>query len=267
MIPVWKGRVIMPGKFSAGVYQVIRWCVKTVYPKIKVVGTEKLPQEPVILVGNHCKMNGPISSELYAPGVHYTWCAGQMMHLKDVPRYAYQDFWANKPRLLRPFYKLLSYVIAPLSVCVFNNANTIGVYHDTRILSTFKNTVVKLQEGANIVIFPEHDEDYNHILCEFQDKFIDIARLYYKRTGQRLAFVPMYLAPKLKSMHLGEAVRFDPERPMEEERIRIRDYLMESITQIAVSLPEHKVVPYRNIPKRLHPSNKSGEVIHEEAGG
>lgn len=257
----------MQGKFSAGAYQVIRWCVKTVYPKIKVYGAEKLPQEPVILVGNHCKMNGPISSELYAPGEHYTWCAGEMMHLKDVPEYAYQDFWSNKPKFSRPLYKLLSYLIAPLSVCVFNNANTIGVYHDTRILSTFKTTVAKLQEGANVVIFPEYDEDYNHILCGFQDRFIDIARLYYKRTGKQLCFVPMYLAPRLKGMYLGDPIRFDPDAPMDQERGRIRDCLMERITEIAVSLPEHKVIPYRNIPKRLHPSNKIKEASHEEARG
>lgn len=257
----------MQGRVSVGTYRFIRWCVKTVYPKIKVYGAEKLPQEPVILVGNHCKMNGPIASELYAPGEHYTWCAGEMMHREDVPKYAFQDFWSQKPKISQPFYKLLSHAIAPLSVCVFNNANTIGVYHDTRILSTFKITVARLQEGANIVIFPEHDEDYNHIICGFQDKFIDVAKLYYKRTGKQLCFVPVYLAPRLKSMHLGDPIRFDPNTSMDEERARIRDYLMENITQIAVSLPEHKVVPYRNIPKRLHSSNHYKEVEHEKAGG
>ena len=48
---------------------------------------------------------------------------------------------------------------------------------------TFKNTVKKLQEGKSVVIFPEHDVKHNHIVYEFQDKFIDIAKLYYKRTG------------------------------------------------------------------------------------
>ena len=31
-----------------------------------------------------------------------------------------------------------------------------------------------------MVVFPEHYVPYNHILNDFQDKFIDIARLYYK---------------------------------------------------------------------------------------
>ena len=236
-------------------YLAIKWCVKTLYPKIRVEGLENLPEDGAIIVGNHCKMNGPISSELYAPGKHYTWCAGEMMELKAVPEYAYEDFWSGKPEWCRPFYKLLSYIIAPLSVCVFNNAETIGVYHDTRIISTFRQTVKALQEGANVVIFPEHDEPYDHIICRFQDRFIDVAKLYYKRTGKAVSFVPMYLAPALKTMYLGKPVAFHPEAPMEEERTRIAGELMAAVSSIAQSLPEHTVIPYKNIPKKKYPSN------------
>lgn len=177
------------------------------------------------------------------------------MHLKDVPDYAYRDFWSGKPRATRWFYRLLSYVIAPLSVCVFGNANTIGVYHDTRILSTFKQTVQRLEEGANVVIFPEHRVPYNHILCDFQEKFVDVAKLYYKRTGKCVAFVPMYLAPKRKAMYLGEPIRYDPEVPMELQRQQICQTLMRRITRIACALPEHKVIPYDNFSGKKYVSN------------
>jgi len=247
-------------------YAVIKWAVKICYPKIEVVGQENLPDEPGIIVGNHCQMNGPIVGELYMPGNHYIWCAGEMMRLKEVPGYAFRDFWSQKPKCTHPFYKLLSYIIAPLSVCVFNNAHTIGVYHDTRILSTFKSTVKRLQEGASVVIFPEHDVKYNNIIYEFQDRFIDIARLYYKKTGKELLFVPLYIAPKLKKIYLCKPIRFCAAEPMDAERIRICKYLMDEITEIARSLPEHTVVPYRNIPKKEYPSNISQEEAYEKAG-
>ena len=248
-------------------YAVIKWIVKVCYPKIEVVGQENLPDEPVIVVGNHCQMNGPIVGELYMPGNHYIWCAGEMMQLKEVPDYAFQDFWSQKKKWTHPFYKLLSYIIAPLSVCVFNNAHTIGVYHDTRILSTFKNTVKRLQEGASVVIFPEHNVKCNNIIYDFQDKFIDLAKLYYKKTGKELAFVPLYIAPKLKKMYLGKPIYFCADEPMDAERNRICKYLMDEITEIAQSLPEHTVVPYRNIPKKDYPSNIPKEGIYEKTGG
>ena len=129
------------------------------------------------------------------------------------------------------------------------------MYHDVRIFSTFKDTVKKLQEGKSIVIFPEHDEKYNHIIYDFQGKFIDIARLYYKKTGKELDFVPMYITPKLKKICLGKPIRFCGEAAIDTERERIRKGLMEEITAIAQALPEHTVVPYRNIPKKDYPSN------------
>lgn len=246
-------------KRTSLLFKAIKRIVLLFYPKIEVVGTENLPDEASVIVGNHSQMHGPIACELYFPGKRYIWCAGQMMHLKDVPTYAYQDFWSGKPKYTRWFYKLLSYIIAPLSVVVFNNAHTIGVYRDNRILSTFKNTVNGLQEGANVVIFPEHDVEYNHILCEFQDRFIDIARLYYKRTGMELSFVPMYIAPYLNKMYLGKPVRFCASKPIEQERKRICDCLMSEITEIACNLPRHTVVPYRNIRKKYYSFNISQE--------
>ena len=236
-------------------YRVIRFFVKLFSPKMEVTGTENLPEGAAIIVANHTQMYGPIACELYFPGKRLTWCAGQMMHRKEVADYAFQDFWSQKPRWTRPFYKLLSHLITPVSVCVFNNADTIAVYHDSRIISTFKKTVAALCDDARVVIFPEHDVKRNHIIYDFQDKFIDIARLYYKKTGKALAFVPMYIAPRLGQMCLGEPTLFRPDAPMDEERGRILEYLMDSVTGIACALPEHRVIPYRNIPKKDYPSN------------
>lgn len=246
-------------KLSYILYRIIKWFVWLFYPKTRIEGAENLPSEPALIVGNHTQMNGPIACELYFPGRRYTWCAGQMMHLKEVPAYAYQDFWSHKPKATRCFYKLLSYIIAPFSVCVFRNANTIAVYRDARIISTFKNTVKRLEEGANVVVFPECAEKHNHIINQFQSKFIDIARLYYKKTGKALQFVPMYIAPALKTMYLGEPICFRPDVPMDTERERIQTYLMTQITTMAESLPLHKVVPYDNVPKKAYPDN-----IHQE---
>lgn len=248
-------------------FKIIKWLIWLFYPKTKIVGLENLPEEASVIVGNHSQLHGPVACELYFPNPRYTWCAGQMMTLKEVPDYSYTDFWGHKPRFVRWLYRLLSYLIAPLSVCIFNNANTIPVYHDNRVLITFKTTVTKLKEGAHVIVFPEHDQPYNHILSEFQDKFIDVAKLYYKRTGKELSFVPMYLAPYLKTIFIGKPIRFQTDRPIDEERRRICQYLMEQITELAISLPEHTVVPYRNIAKKNYMTNIPKENVTDEKAG
>lgn len=220
-----------------------------------------MPDEACIVVANHAQMNGPICAELYFPGKRTIWCAYQMMKWREVSAYAYQDFWREKPKWIRWFYKLLSYVITPFSVCVFNNAHTIAVYHDQRLLSTFRQTMDALEDKTHVVIFPECAEPYNHIVNQFQDKFIDIAKLYYKRTGKAVSFVPMYLAPACRKMCIGTPIRFDPQATIKQERHRIRQYLMEEITGLAMQLPAHTVVPYTNISRKHYRQNIPEEKV------
>lgn len=255
-----------PSKFSYIVFRIIRGLVWLFYPRVKIEGLENLPEEPSIIVGNHSQMHGPIVGELYFPGGRRIWCAAQMMKLKEVPAYAFQDFWSGKPKWTHWFFKILSYIIAPLSACVFTNAHTIPVYHDARLISTYRQSITALKNGENVIIFPECLIEHNHIVYEFQDKFIDTAKFYYKRTGKTLSFVPMYLAPRLKTAYLGKPIVFDPDAPIEEERKRLCDYLMNEITELAVRLPRHKVVPYANLSPKNYPYNIP-EVPHEKTNG
>lgn len=240
-------------------FKFIIYLLRIFSPKMEIVGDENLPDDSCVIIGNHAQIYGPIACELYFSDDYHTWCAAPMMKLKEVPTYAYQDFWSQKPTFLRPFFKLASYIIAPLSVLLFNNARTIAVYRDNRVLRTFKETIAMLQDKNNVVIFPEHDKRHNNIIYDFQEGFVDVARLYYKRTGKELYFVPLYVAPNIGKMCLGKPVKFSAATPAEQERRRICDYLMNEITGIARDLPEHTVIPYRNMSKRLYPKNTQKE--------
>ncbi len=240
-------------------YVFIKEAVRFFYPKTTLEGSSRIPAHDAVIVGNHSQMNAPIIFELYSPVKRYTWCIGEMMELKEVPSYAFQDFWSGKPAWNRWFFKALSYVIAPLAVVVFNNADTIPVYHDTRIVNTIRETMSRLQEGADIVIFPEEHTPYNRIVNGFQDKFVDVGRFYYRKTRKKLAFVPAYVCPAFKRVYIGTPVRFDPDIPIEEERKRICLYIQEEITRMAQSLPPHKVVPYTNMSKKDYPLSRDPE--------
>lgn len=246
--------------FSYRVYRAIRWAVKLCYPKPELVGTENIPEGACVIVGNHAQMNGPIVAELYVPGDREIWCNAEMMTLKEVPDYAFTDFWSQKPGYIRWFFRGLSYVIAPLSVSIFNNAHCIGVYRDARIMTTFRQSLARLKEGARIVIFPECDPPHNHILYSFQERFADIGRMYARQAGKPLAFVPMYIAPGLKKTFFGPTVYYDAAANPEQERARVCAALQQAITDLACAQPRHRVVPYRNIPKRQYPYNLPDEA-------
>ena len=246
----------METKTTSAGYRAIKGIVNALFPKMQVEGLENVPKDGAILVGNHAHMYGPIAAELYLGSNRFTWCAGEMMNLKEVPAYAFQDFWSRKPRYTHVFYRILSYLIAPLSVLIFNNANTIPVYHDARVMTTFRQTVRALCEGKNVVIFPEHHVPYNNIIYSFQDRFIDTARMYCNLTQKEMFFVPMYIAPRLKKIILGKPIRYHADASMDQERCRIREELMEAITRMGRAQPRHIVIPYEVIPHKDYPYNR-----------
>jgi len=240
------------------IYRMIYRIVLKVFPKFTLSGTENLPKEPCVIVGNHSQMYGPLAAEFYMPRDHYIWCVGEMMNRKEVPAYAFKDFWSLKPQKVQWFYRFLSHLIAPLSEMIFTNAHTIPVYHDARIMTTFRKTIARLDEGADVVIFPESSEPYNAILTRFHEHFTDLAKIYFRRTGRAVCFVPMYIAPALKTIYFGTPVQYHPEAKEEEERKRICGEIMDSICLRARALPLHTVIPYLNIPKADYPMNREG---------
>ena len=80
---------------------------------------------------------------------------------------------------------------------------------------------------------------------------MDVAKLYYKRTGKRAAFVPMYLAPALRQLHIGTPVIFNPEAPMAEERKRICEEMAKAIT--ARAFPSTPSFPTKTCPRVFIP--------------
>ena len=125
-----------------------------------------------------------------------------------------------------------------------------------RGISTFKNSVKALKQGAHIILYPEYHKPYNNIVNEFQTKFVDLARLYYKDTGTELSFVPMYIAPKLKTIVYGKPIKYNSAELIEQQRTTICEYLKTEITNMAQQLPVHTVIPYENISKKDYPKSK-----------
>ena len=131
------------------------------------------------------------------------------------------------------------------------------MYHDARVMATFRESVHKLKDGDRLVIFPECYDEHNHIVHAFRDRFIDLGRMYHRQTGRALSFVPLYVAPALKTLYFGEPILYDPAASGDAERTRISGALMDAVTALAVALPPHTVVPYPNLPKRAWTKNKA----------
>lgn len=226
------------------------------YGRREFTGLENLPDEPCIVVGNHAQLHGPFTTEKFFPHAKKIWCNGEMMKLREVPAYAFEDFWSQKPKWNRWFFKILSYLIAPICAYFFNRADTIAVYHDARIMQTFKRSVEAMKSGEHVVIFPENRTEFNEIVNEFSIGFVDVARLYYKMTKKSVSFLPCYNAPALRTVVFGKPIAYDPEMEIGAQREAVCSYLKEEITSLAKSLPRHLVTPYANVKKKDYKYSK-----------
>ena len=236
-------------------YRFITWIGYHFFPKFHVEGLENLPEnESCMIIGNHSQVYGPIACELYMKEKFKIWCAYEVMDKKVFKDYAYESFWGNKPKWIKWIYYPISR-LAPIFTKVFTDAHTLPVYRGLRIKSTFALASKALDEGYNNILFVENYNLYNNIINEFKLGFVDFAKNYYYRTKRKLKFVPMYVAPKLKTIYLGKPIEYVPGLNVDEERKIIIKHLQDEITNIAISLPLHVVVPFKNSTKKDWPTN------------
>lgn len=224
-------------------FRVLFFFVRIFYGKVKVDIKEPL-EKGSIFVANHAQINGPIVSYLYHPNPKKIWVISDMCHIKTVPSYAMEDFWGHKKKPFRFFYRILSFVIAPLSVHIMKNGGTIPVYKSMAISKTFQKTMQSLFNEEDVIIYAENRNPFNHIINAFSENFVDVAKIYYKRYQKRLHFYPVYICPKLRRMVIGEKVTFDETKDIVVERSNIIRHLQSQITSMALELPRHKVIPY-----------------------
>lgn len=232
-------------------FKSIEFFAKLFYRRYQIIYEEEETSHGNIFVANHSQIHGPLATYLYYPNKKKIWVIGQMTKLKEVPAYAFEDFWRDKPKITHWFYRLLSFIIAPLSVFIMKHANTIPVYKDMRISKTFRDSMETLNNEEDIFLYPEYRQEYNHIINDFQVNFIDLARVYYKKYNHELKFYPVYISKSLRKIMIGRPTTFNPNENINEERIRISEYLKENITRLALSLPSHKVIPYTNGANRV----------------
>lgn len=243
------------------IYKICRFFAEAVYRGTRIEGVEKLKEKNTIIVANHAQLNGPMIGELFLPEDCYIWANGQMFKRGEVADYAMEDFFPYKKRWLRPLCRLASHLLSFLLPSIMSGARAIPVYRDARIVSTFKTTMKHLKDGDNILIFPECHERDNNILNKFQENFIDIARLYHRRCGVELNFLPMYIAPEMKLSVIGEGIRYNSENEPEAERHRISSYLSSEITRMGRELPSHTVIPFDNLNRKQYITNKDVDCL------
>ncbi len=226
----------------------VRVLAKIIFPRRKMVWQEgvETSSEPAIFVSNHSGIAGPVAVELYFKLPKRIWLTSAMVNKENGVNYFFHDMMlgrsAKNKKKTRRSAKLVMNLISPLLI---NNDRFLLVNKATMSLKdTFANSLATLDSGKNLVIFPEKHLRYGKYINTFHRGFVDIARLYAKRTGKALKIYPMYIGGDTHSINIGEPIVYDVANDRHSEADRVCEYLQGAIEQLGASLPPHKVIPY-----------------------
>ena len=204
-------------------------------PQPTLVITEPIPSdEPVVFVANHEKNYGPAMMQLFFP-VHYRpWIIYNMLDEDVCQPYVQKSFFEERLRwpvwLSKPVAAILTPPFGASDACYQSGPRISGDCPD-RIVETFRQSIKALENGDNLLIFPEKPEaeSFTDAVNEFFEGFLYLAKLYYRKRGKHLLFCPVSINPKTDTISVGKMVRFNSDSEFQAESKRIRNHLMAQV--------------------------------------
>ena len=198
---------------------IIRMFLKPIMSN-KVEGQEHVADLPGIFVFNHRELYGPIAAIVFLPYDVRPWIFSKMIDKDEIYEHIYEGTFCHirwMPKWLR---RWIPKVISPVVVWALRSFDPIPVYRGAtaNVIKTFSLSITCLNAGDSILLFPENPEDtYEEQVSAFYRGFANLGRLYYKRTGNKLSFYPVYASKRHHVLRIGEGVRYNPKGGKQEK--------------------------------------------------
>ena len=196
------------------------------------------PKNPVVFLGNHAEIYGPIASALCFPVPVRFWVISKMMFKKkEVRAYLYENTFSKKTYLPVFVRKLLAWYLGWLSVNVMNALRAIAVYRDSpmKLRQTLRESVEALEQGENLMIFPEHPEGkyVKGGISELSPGFVMLAEAWWKKSGKKMRMMPVFANREKRTFTFGEEIVYEPENGYAAEQERILEAAYQELTALS----------------------------------
>ena len=196
------------------------------------------PENPIVVLGNHAEIYGPIASALCFPVPVRFWVIAQMMFKKqDVRAYLYENTFSKKTYLPVFVRKLLAWYLGWLSVNIMNTLRAIPVYRDSpmKLRQTLRESIDALENGENLMIFPEHPEGkyVKDGISELSPGFLMLAEAWWKKAGKKLRIMPVFANREKRTFSFGDEITYEPQNGYAAEQDRILHAAYEQLIDLS----------------------------------
>ena len=162
-----------------------------------------------ILLSNHLGAFTPMTIELYLKKLMRFWGTHEMNDgLKASYKYLSNEHFRVRRKYSPRKAKLVSIIASPLTTLFYKGLRLIPTYTDIRLRGTLNETLKAIEEGQNIVIFPENiKEGYFEELSSFHAGFVVFCELAYKK-GYDLPIYVSYYQQKTRHFIIDKKVMY-----------------------------------------------------------
>ena len=183
-----------------------RWVFRTFSRKYRC--DFELPEEPVVFVCRHLDMHGPYTTLKWLP----TELHPMIIHMffdreSTVQHLTEYTFGARRGKKARKF-SLVAHFMSLLAPPLMKSLQAVPVYRDgLKSMATIKRGLKHLLESEHLIVFPDiqYRQGYDTPSAIYEG-FLYIGELFYKKTGEKLSFVPLLIDDQNRRITAGTPV-------------------------------------------------------------
>ncbi len=187
-------------------FRAVRFTGRLFYPALL---SAPAPSEPCVLICRHGNLLGPALTMLWMDGPVRPWVLDVFCDAAPCERH-YRGYTLTR-RLGWPgiLAAPCAFVLARLVPRFMRSMGAIPVSrHSARSLVTLRRSVLALQSGQSVILYPDIEYDQRaRDVGALYDGYLLMARLYRKKTGRALTFVPVSV--KGRRLRVGEGIKMD----------------------------------------------------------
>lgn len=166
---------------------------------------ENLPDKAII-VSIHAAKKGPMAISMTYPKFSAMWGHhGMLGNYRERFSYLRNVLYIQKMHKNKFTATFKALYEAVFSIFIYKGMKIIGTYTDMRLLSTIRNSMGVLDEGASVIIYPEDSSEgyFDEVRSAFPG-FVMLAETYYNKKGEDVPIIPAYISTKKKRFIVGE---------------------------------------------------------------
>ena len=147
-----------------------------------------------VILSNHEGTDAPMSLEIYLDRSIRMWGASEMNSgLVALYKYQTRVYYHEKKHWNIHLARLFCLIASPLTMLFYSGLGLISTYRDARFVKTVRESIATIQDGDNIVIYPEvSDKGYLAELEGFHEGFAMFADICRRRGIDLKIFVSYF---------------------------------------------------------------------------